>query len=53
MVVLMLVDVAAEFKTMRQYLAMRKLGSAPYPSEVYFTTQCFSLLIYLMTVHTG
>ena len=29
MVVLMLVEVVAEFKTMRQYLAMRKLGSVP------------------------
>jgi hypothetical protein len=27
MVVLMLVEVGAEFKTMRQYLAKRKLGS--------------------------
>jgi hypothetical protein len=25
----MLVEVVAEFKTMRQYLAMRKLGSVP------------------------
>jgi hypothetical protein len=29
MVVLMLVEVVAEFKTMRQYLAMRKLGRVP------------------------
>lgn len=29
MVVLMLVEVVAEFKIMRQYLAMRKLGGVP------------------------
>lgn len=62
MVVLMLVEVVAAFKTMRQFSCYEKTGecpeffqtsTVPYPSEVYFTTQYFSLLIYLMTVHTG